>query len=331
METYYGRPLKGRHLSRVRAFLKELGLEWDEETQVTITLEEDGEILATGSRQFQVLKCIGVIPDRRGEGLAASLVSLLIRDGIEAGYGHLFLYTRPSSTPFFRELGFYEVAVTEEAALMENRRDGIVKFVQEIRRPSTGNQIGAIVANCNPFTIGHRYLAEQAAQQCDFLYFLVVSEQRSRFPAEVRLALARAGTAHIPHIFVCPTGNYLISTATFPTYFIKDRQRIPEISCLLDLEIFARHFAGPLKISRRFIGSEPFCPVTRAYHRQMKMFLPEHGVEVVEIPRYEFAHRAISASDVRMLLDAGRLEELRPLVPAETYHYLEGVSTDGVG
>ena len=126
-------------------------------------------------------------------------------------------------------------------------------------------------------------------------------------------------------------GNYLISTATFPTYFIKDRQRIPEISCLLDLEIFARHFAGPLKISRRFIGSEPFCPVTRAYHRQMKMFLPEHGVEVVEIPRYEFAHRAISASDVRMLLDAGRLEELRPLVPAETYHYLEGVSTDGVG
>ena len=28
---------------------------------------------------------------------------------------------------------------------------------------------GAVVANCNPFTLGHRYLIEEALKKCDYL------------------------------------------------------------------------------------------------------------------------------------------------------------------
>lgn len=40
-------------------------------------------------------------------------------------------------------------------------------------------KIGAIVMNCNPFTLGHRYLIETASKQVDTLYIFVVEENKS--------------------------------------------------------------------------------------------------------------------------------------------------------
>ena len=114
----------------------------------------------------------------------------------------------------------------------------------------------------------------------------------------------------------------MISAATFPTYFLKDQGRAAECSAELDLKIFAEHFARPLGISSRFIGEEPFCPVTRAYNRQMLEFLPAWGVRPVVIPRLEKDGTAISASRVRELLVKNDLEALRPLVTDTTYRYL---------
>ncbi len=48
--------------------------------------------------------------------------------------------------------------------------------------------------NANPFTLGHRYLIEQAAKACDWLHLFVVKEDTSRFPYKVRLNLIEAGT-----------------------------------------------------------------------------------------------------------------------------------------
>ena len=114
----------------------------------------------------------------------------------------------------------------------------------------------------------------------------------------------------------------MISAATFPTYFLKDQSRAAECSTELDLKIFAEHFARPLGISRRFVGEEPFCPVTRAYNRQMLMLLPGWGIQPVVIPRLEEGGAAISASRVRELLGKNDMEALRPLVTDVTYQYL---------
>ncbi|EFA28598.1 ABC transporter, ATP-binding protein, partial [Haemophilus influenzae HK1212] len=38
---------------------------------------------------------------------------------------------------------------------------------------------GSIVMNANPFTLGHRYLIEQALQQCDHLHLFIVGEDAS--------------------------------------------------------------------------------------------------------------------------------------------------------
>ena len=88
----------------------------------------------------------------------------------------------------------------------------------------------------------------------------------------------------------------------------------------LDIQLFAKRIAPALGITKRFVGTEPFCPVTRAYNERMKQVLPEYGVEVIEIERKD----GISASKVRQLLAEGEKDKVRTLVPECTYKYLYG-------
>lgn len=323
MELETGAPLRPWRREALKQFLAREGLDLDENVEYTVNLLEDDEIVASGSLDGNICKCIAVDPAHQGEGLTATVLTALRQEAFARGKRHLFLYTKPKNRMMFSGLSFYPVAETRDTLLMENVRDGCKNFVAALPRRENPGTVGAIVANCNPFTLGHRYLIEQAAKQCELLHLFILSEDKSLFPAETRLALAKAGTADLPNVLVHPTGDYLISAATFPTYFIKDKDRIPEIRCGLDLEIFSSCFAPALHITRRFVGTEPLSPVTDAYNRQLMAFLPGRGVEVTLIPRKEQDGAPISASRVRALLAEGRVEETRALVPATTFAYLQ--------
>ena len=323
MELELG-PLRGRRFQAVQEFLAQNGLTPPEAPPAfTVTLLEEGRPLATGSLDGGVIQYVAVDSGCQGGGLCAAVVSHLTRQALQEGREHLMLCTKPENRALFVGLGFYPVTETAGMLLMENRRNGAADFVAALPTPPPGaGPAGAVVANCNPFTRGHLWLAEQAAARCGFLYFFLVSEDRSFFPADVRLELARQNLADLPHTAVCPTGDYLISAATFPTYFLKDQANAAFHSAELDLKLFAERFAAPLGITLRFVGEEPLCPVTRAYNRQMMDLLPGWGVRTVVLPRLEEGGAVISASRVRALFQRGELETLRPLVPGPTYQYL---------
>ena len=318
MDMMQGRPFTGRTLERLKKFLASLGLLYDDGIEMSVcACDDDGEIVATASRQGPVLKCVGVSPDHQGEGLAASVVSETVTDAISAGLSHLFVFTKPSNRQIFDDLGFFPIVETTDVLFMENRRDGVKRFVEAIERPSSAGTVGAVVANCNPFTKGHRYLMETAASQCDFLHVFVLSAEKSLFPASLRFEMVKRGTSHLKNVAVHPTGDYLISAATFPDYFLKDRARVDDVKCELDLAIFARCFARPLGITRRFVGTEPLSPVTALYNETMKKLWPSLGVEVTEVPRVEAGGAPVSATRVRELLakegpDAIELVDLLP-------------------
>ncbi len=84
------------------------------------------------------------------------------------------------------------------------------------------------------------------------------------FSTEVRYKLAQESTKDIKNVIVHPTGDYLISSATFPSYFIKEKARVENIHCELDLIIFRDYFAKELGITKRFVGTEPYCKVSAA-------------------------------------------------------------------
>ena len=164
---------------------------------------------------------------------------------------------------------------------------------------------------------------ETAAARCDTLHLFVLSEDASLFPSRVRMELVRRGVADLANVIVHPTSDYLISAATFPTYFLKSDQIERGAGGALDLAVFGQHFAPALGITRRFVGQEPFSPITALYNWQMQEILPRYGVEVVEIPRRQIGGQAVSASRVRALLAQGQMEKVKALVPLTTWDFLQ--------
>lgn len=325
----FGYPMKGRKLQQLKDFLKEKDLDYDEGIEFTMIIRDSvGKIAATGSLEENVLKCVGVSDDYQGQGLSTKVVTKLISQAFDNGYSHLMVFTKSDNTCVFMDLGFHMIAQTQDAALMENRKNGITDYVNSLKPDSQEEDVGGIIVNCNPFTKGHLYLIERAARECKLLHLFVVSEDKSIFPAEVRYDLVKKGVGHLDNVLVHPTSNYLISAATFPTYFIKEKYKEGEVNTILDLTIFLEHFARTLNIKKRFVGSEPYDKVTSQYNQQMKSFLGKNGIEVIEIPRYEIKGKAVSASRVRRLMAEGNYDEIREIVPDPTYEFL--ISQEGL-
>lgn len=333
-ETFYedyGYPMRGTKLQKLKKFLSDEQLDYDDGIEFTVNLcDGKGNIATTGSLEGNVLKCIAVSNSYVGEGLSAKIVTALTSKGISNGHSHLFLFTKTENINIFKDLGFYLIAETDSAALMENKKDGISEYVNSLKSPCTSHteDVGAIVLNCNPFTKGHLYLIEAAAKKCRLLHLLVVSEDKSIFPAKIRYELVKNGVKHLKNVVVHPTSDYLISSATFPTYFIKEKYKAGEINCILDLTIFCDYFAEILKIKKRFVGNEPYDKVTESYNIQMKKFLGGRGIEVIEIQRYEEDNLPVSASRVRKLMTVGDYGQIKKMVPEVTYNYL--ISEDGL-
>ncbi|MBR0059986.1 MAG: hypothetical protein IJP68_00755, partial [Selenomonadaceae bacterium] len=184
--------------------------------------------------------------------------------------------------------------------------------------------IGAIVMNCNPFTLGHQYLVEYAAAKVVRLYIFVVEEDRSEFPFKDRIELVRQGVKHIPNVEVLPSGKFIISQTTFSGYFNKTELQDVAVDSSEDVEIFGKEIAPELGITVRFAGEEPTDNVTRQYNETMKRLLPRYGIEFHEIPRKAFGEEIISASKVREALQLGDFDKIKKLVPSSTFRYLRG-------
>jgi [citrate (pro-3S)-lyase] ligase len=122
MELRYGRPFKGAELERLRSFLSGEGLGYDERIGFTVNLIEEERITATGSLDGRVLKCLAVSKEYKSEGLAALIVTELIKEAAKNGEYHLFVFTKPENGELFASLGFYVVAGTEDALLLENKK-----------------------------------------------------------------------------------------------------------------------------------------------------------------------------------------------------------------
>lgn len=310
--------LKGRKKQIWHSFLEKSGLEPDEYRDSTVLIWDGDELIATGSRQGNLLKCIAVDPDRQGEGLTGTVLTHLRQDAFQHGQKHLFLYTKPGNHYLFSSLFFYPIAQTEQVLLMENQPRGIQTFLDSLNVPCKEGNIGALVMNCNPFTLGHRYLIETAAKECDWVYVFVLSEQQPPFPSADRLMLVKEGTKDIPNVTIHPTGPYLISSATFPTYFLPNREDTQEVHCHLDIAVFAKYFIPKFGITTRYVGTEPFSPTTQRYNDALRQHLP---TQLREIPRLEIGGQPVSASAVRTLLGSAP-EQLKTLVPPTTLHYL---------
>lgn len=317
------RPGDRHAMEELRALLAAEGIRLDANLDYTVGLYDDNDRLAaTGSCYANTLRCLAVSGERQGEGLLAKILTHLIDYQMRRGNAHLFVYTKTDKAFFFSDLGFTEIArVDGLVSFMENRRDGFSSYLKRLAERRAPGSAAALVMNCNPFTLGHRWLAEKTAAENDTVHLFVVSEDKSFFPFKDRYELVKKGCADLKNIVLHETGSYMISSAVFPSYFLEDDRTVIRAQAKLDVTLFKK-IAAALGVNARYVGEEPFSKVTRIYNEIMSEELPQAGIACVIIPRREENGEPISASRVRALLRGGDLEAVRALVPDTTFEYL---------
>ncbi|MHA1306264.1 MAG: [citrate (pro-3S)-lyase] ligase [Candidatus Heimdallarchaeota archaeon] len=331
-EEYYENPSIEEKVM-FKEFLAKQGLEYEDSVELSIKIIDvaSEQMVGTGSFQGKILKCIAIDQNRRGEGLSAHILSLLIKEQFKRGRTNLFVFTSPQNieeTSGNVFAGFNLVAKTDEIVLLEMGSENIESYIEDLKfktrgiKEKTTDTIGSIVVNCNPFTFGHQFLIETAAKECGFLYVFVVTEDRSLFPTNVRYNLVKEGTKHLDNVLILEGGDYIISSATFPKYFMKEFTNISLSQARLDVTIFGEQIAPALGITRRYVGEEPFDLVTNSYNQAMKEILIPKGIELSIIPRKKSNGKPISASIVRQLLREDKFPEIIDLVPPSTYNFL---------
>ena len=283
-------------------------------------VDEDDEVLATGSLYRNTLRCLAVRPDREGEGLMGQIVSHLLQTEIARGYSNAFLCTKPENAEVMKDMGFHEIISVPGVLFMESRKEGFSKWLGETREAIGEECSGAraaIVMNANPFTLGHRHLVEQAAASFDRVIVFAVEEENGTIPFAVRLNLIREGLQDLPDVAVLPSGPYIISQATFPSYFLKDEEEAQKAYTSVDMAVFTR-IAHALSISARFAGEEPESRITALYNDTMQEMLPREGIAFTVIPRLRVNGRLVSARTVRKALHDGDMETVRAMTPEST-------------
>lgn len=319
-------------MEEIRALLATKGLVVDPDVELFVVARRDGVLVGCLGLAGSVIKCSAVADEERGTGLSARLMEEMNYQALARGRSHLFVYTKPYNRSIFEGLGFTFLAeVPNTVILLENQPFALRRICVALAdKRVPGERVGALVLNANPFTLGHQNLVETAAAECDVVHVWVVSEDVSEFSAADRLALVRAGCAALPaadRIFVHPGTPYVVSKATFPAYFLKDEADLVRGAAGLDLQLFRNYIAPAVGVTDRYVGTEPFSPITDLYNNEMRYWLEEAPSEAPPVrlhivPRVCVDEAPVSASRVRALLDEGRLSDVERIVPPTTFAYL---------
>ena len=296
-----------RTRAKVESFLAQNELRLDDvDAYYGIFRLDEEEILAGGGLKRDIIKCVAVREDMRDEHLFNMLVSHLMSVAREEGHFSCKVYTKPKNLAIFQSLGFKLIAQSPQALFMQNSLSELNKYKAYLAEKA--NQVcakrrGLIIMNANPFTRGHRYLVEQASSQVDHLFVIVVKENVSLFDYRYRLAMVSKGCSDLGNVTVLEGSDYQISSATFPTYFLKQVTDATDEHIRLDLDVCVRHIIPALGITARFVGTEPTDKLTARYNELMHEVLEAQFVKVEEIERLTIEDKVVNASRARQLGD----------------------------
>ncbi|MBE9909418.1 [citrate (pro-3S)-lyase] ligase [Enterococcus casseliflavus] len=322
-----------KNYEQVTELLKKEDIRMDKNLEYTCGIfDSEHNLIATGSCFGNTLRCLAVSNQYQGEGLMNLIVTHLVNYQFNRGIFHLFVYTKTGCESIFKTLGFYRIAkVANQLVFLENKKNGFESYLHQLQANtesvSSDSKISAIVMNANPFSLGHQYLIEKASKESDLVHVFVVSEDTSVFPFSVRKQLIEKGTSHLNNIVIHPTGPYMISNATFPSYFQKDEESVIRSHALLDVVLFEQ-IALKLKIKFRYVGEEPFSMVTGIYNQIMKEEFSKIGLKLIEIKRKENNKQIISASKIRQAIKNDDMDIVKTMVPETTLNYI--LSNDAI-
>ncbi len=306
-------------IDEVKEFLRECNLQYDENVDKTYYITNDN-VIGTISIHENIVKCLAVSKSFQGENLALNLISSAVDYIFSKNYDNCFVYSKHEYQSLFENVGFKLITKTEDLIFMEFN-SSIVKTLSELKKKYniTKNNYASIVVNCNPMTNGHLFLIEKCARENENVIVFVVEEDKSCFSFKNRFEVVKSVCEKFDNVVVVPSSTYLISNATFPTYFLKCDVDKDKVAIDLDLKIFKEYFQPIFHITKRYVGSEPKCMLTKMYNERMHLVLDT----VCEVDRVSNEDQVISASFIRELISERKLSEIEKLVPKRSYEMIK--------
>lgn len=293
-------------------------------------LDDQDQLVGTGSLAGSTIKYVGVCNREQTPGARFNqILSVLINRLAEQSIFHAMVFTKPDYQTSFEHIGFQILAASSQGVLLEKGLPNLEDYLEGIAQPPASvKDIAAIVMNANPFTNGHRYLVEQAAREHDWVYVFVVATNRSLFTTAERYKLVKAGTADLNNVTVVSGGQYMVSYATFPAYFIQSADEAIRYQTTLDARLFAQKVAPALGITTRYLGSEPLSHTTGIYNTVLQRELPPAvAVKIVERKTDEQGDW-ITATAVRRAIADHNVPLIKANVPDTTYSFLQAHLVD---
>ncbi len=149
-------------------------------------------------------------------------------------------------------------------------------------------------------------LSRKSSQRKSARLCVVLSEDKSLYSKEARFAMVQKGVAHLPNVTVLSTEDYLVSSATFPTYFLKEKAplEVAAIQATLDATLFKERIAPILEIQQRYVGEEPYSEVTDVYNQAMQQVFGQ-TITLTIVSRLAIGGELISATKVRKAMAEG--------------------------
>ena len=312
-----------REIDEITQYLAENEVNYDN-PEATVVIRDGGKIVATGSVDGKILKYFFNDEEYIGQGLMIKIYNELLNHLFDEQIDDYYVFTKPKNKNIFTSLGLKTIFITEEVALFEGGFKSYDSWIASIKSKLVPNakSRGAIVVNCNPMTLGHKYLFEDSMKKVDELIIFIVEEDKSVFPTEDRYNIVKNEMSEYENVKVFLGGPYIISSATFPTYFIKEKNSSLDIYTELDARIFSERIAADLNISYRFVGTEPIDEVTKRYNEIMSKYINREGLSLQVLDRLEMNENVVSATRVRKLIKEDKLEKVKQYIPKSTIDYL---------
>lgn len=310
-----------KELESVRLLLESQGLRFEDKVTYTLGFYDQDQLIATGSLYENVIKMIAVNQDYQGENLTSLVLTALVQKLQQQKIDKYFLFTTPKNKHIFQPYSLSLIIENDEIVLFENDVDTIETKLLSMKKTHKlkDMQTAAIVMNCNPVTYGHLFLIRKCSQENEQVIIFLVEENKSIFPFNIRYKLLKEATKIFTNVHVIPSTQYIISRATFPTYFLKELNDASQSFMKLDIGIFMKYFMPIFNIDKRYVGDEPLDKTTQAYNETMREMLKD---QLVIIKRLEHVGSVISASSVRNMAKHHDYEGLKDFVPKATYKYL---------
>ena len=313
----------------IKEFLNKFDLKYADDINKSFYCLDDENIIGTISISDYIIKDLAVLDSYQGENVASMLINEAISYFRINNILNYQVFTKPIYENIFKSLGFKEIVRSDKVLMLEAGIYSIDDEINKIKKvlelnfaPLENADLGCVVLNANPITNGHVYLIEEALKKSKNLVVFVVEEDKSVFSFKERLSLCYLATKRFNNVYVMPSSKYVVSSLTFPDYFLKDASVKAIQNAKIDALIFRDYFMKELHINKRYVGSEKD-EYMKIYNDSLKEVLDDK-LEIIE--RIKEDGDVVSAKRVRKLFEEQRFEEALKYCPNECYLVLKSIA-----